>query len=177
MKLIHSGAFHSILCSIMFRRENIWYVHPFPLRNLACSWRSLTSISPSIICYYLSWCWYKCYFSPVITFWRSPFFGRFTIIPLFQSLGITSFVHISLKCVSSISLQMLSVTGAFPDFICCIACVTSCSVGTSVAISRSSFGGVGGGGDSSYGNYIQNFWKVLGPFLNCGFDGMESSLL
>ena len=42
-----------------------------------------------------------------------------------------------------IYVQMLSVPGVFPDFICCIPCVTSCSVGTPVAISRSSFG-VGG---------------------------------
>ena len=40
---------------------------------------------------------------------------------------------------------MLSVPGAFPDFTCCIACVTSCSVGTPVAISRSPFGVEGGG--------------------------------
>ena len=45
-------------------------------------------------------------------------------------------------------MQILSVPGAFPDLIGCIACVTSCSVGTPVAISRSSFG-VGGG---SFGN-------------------------
>ena len=40
-------------------------------------------------------------------------------------------------------MQMLSVPGAFPGFICCIACLTSCSGGTPVAISRSSLG-VGG---------------------------------
>ena len=41
-------------------------------------------------------------------------------------------------------MHILSVPGAFPGF--CIACVTSCSVGTPVAISRSSFsGGMGGG--------------------------------
>ena len=110
--------------------------------------------------------------------WRSPFFGSFTIIPLFQSLGITSFVHISLKrsvkalhakCMSvlSISAQMLSVPGAFPDVICCIACVTSCSVGTPVAIIGSLFGA----GVSSYGNWFsdQNFWELLGPSLSLGF--------
>ena len=43
-------------------------------------------------------------------------------------------------------MQMLSVPGAFPDFICCIACVTSYSLGTPVAISRLSFGVCGGGG-------------------------------
>ena len=37
-------------------------------------------------------------------------------------------------------MQMLTVPGTFPDFICCIACVTSYSVGTLVAISKSSFG-------------------------------------
>ena len=42
--------------------------------------------------------------------------------------------------VLGIPVQMLSVLGVFPDFIGCIACVTSCSVGTPVAISRSSFG-------------------------------------
>ena len=84
-------------------------------------------------------------------------------------------------CILRIYLQMLSVPCAFPDFICCIACcITSCSVGTSVALSRSSFDG--GGGFRSYGNSIQNFKKVFGPSLNCGFDdswfsGMESSLL
>ena len=36
--------------------------------------------------------------------------------------------------------QVLSVPGTLPDFICCITCVTSCSVGTPVAISRLSFG-------------------------------------
>ena len=46
-------------------------------------------------------------------------------------------------------MQMLSVPGALQDFICCIACVTSCSVGTPIAISRASFGG---GGGNSYGN-------------------------
>ena len=44
-------------------------------------------------------------------------------------------------------MQMLSLPGAFPAFICCIACVTSCSVETAVAISRLLFGVcVGGGG-------------------------------
>ena len=77
-----------------------------------------------------------------------PSFGSSLIRPIFQSLGITSFVHISLKrsvktlsakCMSvlSISVQMLSIPGAFPDLICYIACVTSCSVGTPVVISRS----------------------------------------
>ena len=36
--------------------------------------------------------------------------------------------------VLSIYVQMLSIPGAFPNFICCIACVTSCSVGTPVDI-------------------------------------------
>ena len=49
-------------------------------------------------------------------------------------------------------MQMLSLPGAFPASICCIACVTSCSVGTPVAISRSSFGV--GGGVSSYSNWF-----------------------
>ena len=44
------------------------------------------------------------------------------------------------KCMSVIYVQMMSVPGAFHGFICCIACVTSCSVETPVAISRSSFG-------------------------------------
>ena len=37
-------------------------------------------------------------------------------------------------------MQMLSFSGAFPDFICYITCVSSYSVGTHVAISTSSFG-------------------------------------
>ena len=36
--------------------------------------------------------------------------------------------------VLSISVQMLLVPDVFPDFICCIACVTSCGVETPVAI-------------------------------------------
>ena len=40
-------------------------------------------------------------------------------------------------------MQMLSVPGDFPVFICFIAWVTSCSVGTPVAISRSSLGAGG----------------------------------
>ena len=45
--------------------------------------------------------------------------------------------------VFSSSMQMLSVPGDFPVFICFIAWVTSCSVGTPVAISRSSLGAGG----------------------------------
>ena len=110
--------------------------------------------------------------------WRCPFFGSFTIRPLFQSFGITSFVHISLKrsvktlpakCMSllSIHVQMLTAPGAFPGFICCRACVTSCSVGTPLAISRSSFGV----GVNSYGNwfFVQNFCKLLDPSLSLSF--------
>ena len=40
--------------------------------------------------------------------------------------------------VFSSSMQMLSVPGDFPVFICFIARVTSCSIGTPVAIARSS---------------------------------------
>ena len=76
----------------------------------------------------------------------------------------SSCVHISLKrlvktlpakrmSVWIIYVQMLLLPGAFPAFICCITCVTSCCVGTPVDISRSSFGVCGGGGRvSSYGN-------------------------
>ena len=45
--------------------------------------------------------------------------------------------------VFSSSMQMLSIPGDFPAFICFIAWVTSCSVGTPVAISRSSLGAGG----------------------------------
>ena len=45
--------------------------------------------------------------------------------------------------VFSSSMQMLSIPGDFPVFICFIAWVTSCSVGTPVAISRSSLGAGG----------------------------------
>ena len=75
-------------------------------------------------------------------------------LPLFQSLGISFVVHISLKrsvktfpavitSVFSSSMQMLSVPGDFRVFICFIAWVTSCSVGTPVAISRLSLGAGG----------------------------------
>ena len=148
MKPIHSGLFHSILCSMMLRRANIWSVHPFPLRKPACFWCSLASIAPSIlfskplqnsllgtdsnvIPLQLSQCW------------RSLFYS-FTIRPLFHLLVITSFVHISLKrSVKTLSAKCMSVLSIsvqmFPAFNCCIACVTYCSVGTPVAISRSSF--------------------------------------
>ena len=73
---------------------------------------------------------------------------------MFQSLGISLAVHISLKrpvktfpafmtSVFSSSMQMLYIPGDFPVFICFIAWVTSCSVGTPVAISRSSLGAGG----------------------------------
>ena len=48
-------------------------------------------------------------------------------------------------------MKMLSVTGVFPYLICSIVCVTSCSVGTPVALSRLVWV------VSSYGNSIQNF--------------------
>ena len=87
-------------------------------------------------------------------FGMSPFFVIFTIRPLFQSLGISFVVHISLKravktfpavmtSVYSSSVQMLSVPEDISVFICFIAWVTSCSVGTPVAISRSSLGAAG----------------------------------
>ena len=42
---------------------------------------------------------------------------------------------------------------AFPDFICCIACVTSCSVVTHIVIYLDHhLFGIGGGGVSCYGN-------------------------
>ena len=49
MKPMHSGAFHSVLCSMMLRSEKIWSMHPLPLRNPVCSRRRLTSIASSIL--------------------------------------------------------------------------------------------------------------------------------
>ena len=102
MKPMHSGAFHSVLCSMMLRSEKIMSMHPLPLRNPACSWRRLTSITPSIL---LSKTLQKILLSidnnviplQLSKFWRSPFYGIFTIRPLFQSLGISLVVNISLK--------------------------------------------------------------------------------
>ena len=159
MKSMHSGAFHSVLCSMMLRSENIWSMHPLPLRNPVYSWRRLTSIASYIL---LSKTLQKILLGidnnviplQLSQFWRSPFFGIFTIRPLFQSLGISLAVHISLKrpvktcpavmtSVFSSSMEILSILGDFPVFICFIAWVTSCSFGTPVAISRSSLGAGG----------------------------------
>ena len=125
---------------------NIWYVHYFPLRKPACSWRSLTTITPSnmfsktlqnilhgtdsnIIPLQLSQCW------------SSPFFCSFTIRALFLSLGITSIVHIFLmgsvktseKCSTHLLAWVSSVVSGFPSlsvtlFTLALACQQSCLV-------------------------------------------------
>ena len=64
-----------------------------------------------------------------------------------------------MTAVFSSSMQMLSVSGDFPVFICFIAWVTACSVGTSVAISRSSLGA--GGSKVTVGA------SVLGASVKC----------
>ena len=66
-------------------------------------------------------------------------------------------------------MQMLSVPGDFPVFICFIAWVTSCSVGTPVAISRSSLGAGGSAvmvGASVF--FSEVFSPSFGLHLFCG---------
>ena len=74
--------------------------------------------------------------------------------------------------VLSMYVQMLSVPGAVPDFICCIACVTSCSVGTPVYLYIYIYiviwcVCVGDGVISSYGSRfsVPNFSKVPAHLL------------
>ena len=80
---------------------------------------------------------------------RFPFFGSLTISQVFQSTGISSSSHISLKIsvrvsvmtsppAFSISALMPSAPGAFPDFMLSIADFTSFAVGGSMLTSRSS---------------------------------------
>ena len=132
MKPIHSGAFHWILCSIMLRRANIWSVHPFPLWNPACSWRSLTSIAPSILfsktlqnillgtdIYVIPLQLSQC--------WRSLFFGSFTIrlIPIIGynicpyiskevSEGLLAWFSSDVRGLPSLSLTMLTLAKVCP---------------------------------------------------------------
>ena len=78
-----------------------------------------------------------------------PFFDSLTISPVFQSTGISSSSHISLKISVRVSVMtsppafsiyalMRSAPGAFPDFMLSIADFTSFAVGGSMLTSRSS---------------------------------------
>ena len=49
MKLIYKAKFHSIHCSMMFRRAKIWSMQSRPFRNPACSCLSFTSKAQSIL--------------------------------------------------------------------------------------------------------------------------------
>ena len=81
---------------------------------------------------------------------RFPFFGSFTISPIFQSTGISSSSHISLNIsvrvsvmtsppAFSISALTPSAPGAFSDFMLSIADFTSFAVCWSMLTSRSSY--------------------------------------
>ena len=181
MKPIHRGAFYSILCSMMLWRENIWSVYPFPLRIPTCSWRSVTSISPSIMlpklgriaCLVLIAMLFLSNYHSVedlpslVASLLDPYSNHWVnIICPYISKEVSEDPACKMYvCLEHFCADVISRRLSGP--LCCIVWVTSCSVGTPVPISISSFGV----GVSSYGSWfsVQNFWKVLNPPLSLGF--------
>ena len=102
MKLMYKGTFHSIHCSLMFRRAKIWSMQPRPFRNPACSCLSLTSKAQSIL---LRRTLQKTLLGmdrsvmplQLSQLLRSPFLGILDIRPLLKSLGMVSWSQILAK--------------------------------------------------------------------------------
>ena len=98
MKFIYSDEFHSIDCSMMVRRTNIWSTHDLPLLNPACSSRSCLStllliLFKRILQKTLPGTDNKLIPLQLPQSVRSPFFGNLTIIPFFHASGTFSLVH------------------------------------------------------------------------------------
>ena len=100
MKLIYKGTFHSIHCSMTFRKAKIWSMQPRLFRNLACSYLSLASEAQSIL---LRRTLQKTLLGmdrsvmprQLSQLLRSPFFGILDIRPLLQSLRMVSIPDLS----------------------------------------------------------------------------------
>ena len=95
MKLIYKGTFHSIHCSMMFRKAKIWSMQPRPFRNPACSYLNLASEAQSILLRRTLQTTLLGMDRSVMPrqlsqLLRSPFFGILDIRPILQSLGMLS---------------------------------------------------------------------------------------
>ena len=102
IKLMNNGMFHSILCSMIFLKVNIWSVHPRPFLKPACSSLSLVSITSSILARMILQKTLLGTDSNVTPlqlsqFCKSPFFGILTIRPFDQSGGMFSFSQMFVK--------------------------------------------------------------------------------
>jgi hypothetical protein len=102
MKFINRGVFHSMHCSMIFRRANIWSIHPRPFLNPACSSLNFWSIASSIRMRMILQNTLLGTESRGIPLrlsqhCRSPFFGNLTIRSLVQSDGTVSLSQMFLK--------------------------------------------------------------------------------
>ena len=102
IKLMNNGMFHSILCSMIFLKVNIWSVHPRPFLKPACSSLSLVSITSSILARMILQKTLLGTDSNVTPlqlsqFCKSLFFGILTIRPFDQSGGMFSFSQMFVK--------------------------------------------------------------------------------
>lgn len=151
--------FHSILCSMIFLKVNIWSVHPRPFLKAACSSLSLVSITSSILARMILQKTLLGTDSNVTPlqlsqFCKSLFFGILTIRPFDQSGGMFSFSKMFVKrwwkillAVFMSALRNSALMESTPaallflrDFIdFCI----SCKVGGLVSMLMSSSAGVG----------------------------------
>ena len=167
MKLTNKGTFHSVHCSMIFRRAKIWSMHPLALRNPACSSRSLLSMASFILSRIILQNTLLGMERSVIPrqlshFWRFPFLGTLTIRPLVQSLGMFSPFQIvwkrvvrALEDVSrstfSISAWMESIPAALPVFKALMDFITSSVVGGPISMLRISAAAEGVAGFSGSG--------------------------
>ena len=91
-KLTQSCLCHSMHCSMMLRRVEIWSVHPFPFRNPACSllscWFTVSAFCwMMILARILLGTGSKVIPRQLLQLLKAPFFGIFTVTPSVQSLG------------------------------------------------------------------------------------------
>ena len=91
-KLMYNCLCHSVHCLMMFRRVNIWSVHPLPGRKPACSLRSCWSTASSIR---LMMIFVRILLGTdrrviplqLLQYLKAPFFAIFTMTPSVQSSG------------------------------------------------------------------------------------------
>ena len=156
MKLIYKAKFHSIHCSMMFRRAKIWSMQSRPFRNPACSCLSFTSKAQSIL---LRRTLQKTLLGmdrsvmprQLSQLLRSPFIRILDIRPLLQSLGMVSWFQIlakrSVNTMEAVMTSALSnsacselIPGVLPLFIALTAVSTSAWEGGLMLMSVSSEG-------------------------------------
>ena len=119
MKFTQHGVFHSWHCSRICRRVNLCSPQDLPFLNPACSLRSIGSMAVYIMFRITLLNTLLVMDSSVIPLQfmqrpRFPFSDSLTISPVYQSTGISSSSHISLKI--SVSVSVITSPPAFSIF-------------------------------------------------------------